>query len=107
MSQIERDEEGYLYDPDLWTAEMADRLAAEENLTLTAEHWIVIEFIRDWHDEHGITPDIRHVAKHLGTEMGVDKKAGKAKIFELFPYGYVKQACKIAGMLHPRAWSTG
>jgi hypothetical protein len=29
------------------------------------------------------------------------------KLFELFPYGYVKQACKIAGMRRPRAWSTG
>jgi len=28
-------------------------------------------------------------------------------MFELFPYGYVKQACKIAGMRKPRAWSTG
>jgi tRNA 2-thiouridine synthesizing protein E len=28
-------------------------------------------------------------------------------LFELYPYGYVKQACKIAGMRRPRAWSTG
>ena len=28
-------------------------------------------------------------------------------VFELFPYGYVKQACKIAGMRKPRSWSTG
>jgi len=28
-------------------------------------------------------------------------------LFVLFPYGYVKQACKIAGMRRPRAWSTG
>ena len=28
-------------------------------------------------------------------------------LFDLFPYGYVKQACKIAGMQRPRAWSTG
>jgi sulfur relay (sulfurtransferase) DsrC/TusE family protein len=28
-------------------------------------------------------------------------------VFELFPYGYVKQACKIAGMKRPRGWSTG
>ncbi|MGC2048350.1 MAG: sulfite reductase subunit gamma, partial [Gallionella sp.] len=23
------------------------------------------------------------------------------------PYGYVKQACRIAGMKRPRGWSTG
>jgi len=36
--------------------------------------------------------------------MGRD---AQKKLFELFPYGYVKQACKIAGMRRPRAWSTG
>jgi len=38
---------------------------------------------------------------------GYDKKSAKQHLFELFPYGYVKQACKIAGMQRPRAWSTG
>ena len=35
------------------------------------------------------------------------KEEAKKIIFDLFPYGYVKQACKIAGMQRPRAWSTG
>ena len=34
-------------------------------------------------------------------------KEGRNDLFRLFPYGYVKQACKIAGMRRPRAWSTG
>jgi tRNA 2-thiouridine synthesizing protein E len=34
-------------------------------------------------------------------------KDAHKKLFELYPYGYVKQACKIAGMRRPRAWSTG
>lgn len=29
------------------------------------------------------------------------------RLFELFSYGYLGQACKIAGMRRPRAWSTG
>jgi hypothetical protein len=32
---------------------------------------------------------------------------GTAVKFEFFPYGYLRQACKIAGMRRPRAWSTG
>jgi len=36
-----------------------------------------------------------------------DKKEANKLIFELFPYGYVKQACKIAGMKRPRTSSTG
>ena len=34
-------------------------------------------------------------------------EAHRNDLFRLFPYGYVKQACKLAGMRRPRAWSTG
>jgi len=102
-----RDDEGYLLDPEDWTPELARELAGAEGLELGEEHWLVLDFIRDYHEAHRITPDIRHAAKYLGEATGRDKKHGKARIFELFPYGYVKQACKIAGMRRPRAWSTG
>ena len=103
----QRDDEGYLIEPGDWTPDLARALAREEDLRLEDEHWLVIDFIRDYQEQHRITPDIRHAAKHLAQLRGLDKKQGKARIFELFPYGYVKQACKIAGMRRPRAWSTG
>ena len=34
-------------------------------------------------------------------------RADRNDLFRLFPYGYVKQAYKIAVMRRPRAWSTG
>ena len=104
---VQRDDEGYLVHPEDWSRELATMLAEEEELTLTEEHWTALEFVRRYHAEHGITPDMRHVAKHLAEHLGTDKKAGKARLFELFPYGYVQQTCKIAGMKRPRAWSTG
>jgi len=106
-NSVPRDDEGYLVNPDDWSRELAASLAQEENLGLTEEHWEAITFVRDYYAEHGITPDIRHVAKHLAAHLGCDKKTGKARLFELFPYGYVQQTCKIAGMKRPRAWSTG
>jgi tRNA 2-thiouridine synthesizing protein E len=102
-----RDEEGYLLRPEDWHRELALELAREEGLDLNEEHWITINFMREYQAGHGITPDIRHVAKHLAEHLGCDRKVAKKRIFELFPYGYVKQACKIAGMMRPRAWSTG
>lgn len=54
-----------------------------------------------------VAPDVRHLVEFLMRDKDYDKKRAKAHLFALFPYGYVKQACKIAGMLHPRAWSTG
>ncbi len=107
VKSAQRDDEGYVVNPDDWSRELAVALAREETLLLTEEHWVVITFVRDYYAEHGIIPDIRHVAKHLATHAGCDKKAGKARLFALFPYGYVQQTCKIAGMRRPRAWSTG
>ena len=43
----------------------------------------------------------------LASEHGFNKKTAKTHLYKLFPYGYVKQACKIAGMQRPRVWSTG
>ena len=102
-----RDEQGYLLDPEDWTPQLAQDLAREESLQLEDDHWLIIDFIRDQYEQHQVTPDIRHAAKFLARQNGGDKKQGKARIFEMFPYGYVKQACKIAGMRRPRAWSTG
>ena len=99
----ELDAEGYLADPATWTEAAAIHLARGEGLELGDDHWKVIRFMRDWLDEHGAAPDARHVMKLLGGE----RDAGRARLFELFPYGYVKQACRIAGMRRPRAWSTG
>jgi len=100
---MELDEMGYLIDPADWTEAVAIRLAAAEGIELNDEHWEAIRFMRGYLEDHRITPDVRHVTKHLTQTFG----CGRNRIFELFPYGYVQQACKIAGMKRPRAWSTG
>lgn len=97
------DAEGYLLDPSAWSEEFAETVARNEGIALTGEHWTAIRFMRDWLEQHGVAPDARHVMKFLGG----DRETGRALLFALFPYGYVKQACKIAGMKKPRAWSTG
>jgi TusE/DsrC/DsvC family sulfur relay protein len=104
---VEIDEHGYLTDPRTWTRDFALHVAVEENLDLTDLHWDVIEFIRDWNDQHAVMPDIRFVMKHLAVRFTLDKAASRQRLFDLFPYGYVKQACRMAGMKQPRAWSTG
>ncbi|MCB2103667.1 MAG: TusE/DsrC/DsvC family sulfur relay protein [Rhodobacteraceae bacterium] len=101
------DEAGYLTDPERWSREFAEMAADEEGVVLTTQHWHVIAFMRDYLDEHGIAADARFVLGFLSRERGVGKGDAKRLLFELFPYGYVKQACRIAGMRQPRAWSTG
>lgn len=100
------DDEGYLVDPDEWNESIAIELARRENITLTDAHWKVLRFMRDYLAEHQIIPDARFVIRHVARELGAGDRA-RDLLFQLFPYGYVKQACKIAGMRRPRAWSTG
>ena len=102
-----RDLEGYLTDPEIWSEGLARQLAAEEEIELAEPYWPILHFMRDYWREHQVAPDVRHVVDYLSEEQGMDKKAAKEQLFGLFPYGYVKQACKIAGMIRPRAWSTG
>ncbi len=105
--QISRDNEGYLIDPDEWDERIARALAREEGIELNDRCWSVLKNMRGYYALHKIAPDVRHVIKFLATELGYDKKAAKKILFDMFPYGYVQQACKIAGMKRPRAWSTG
>ena len=99
----EVDKEGYLVDPADWTEEIAREFARRENIELTPEHWTVIRFMRAYQEEHQVPPDVRFAMRELTERHG----AGRNRLFELFPYGYVQQACKIAGMKRPRIWSTG
>ncbi len=105
--QADRDIEGYLVNPDDWTDDIAIDLAKEEGIELTDPHWQILHFIREYYSENSVIPDIRHVDAYLAAENNIDKKEAKKIIFKLFPYGYIKQACKISGMRRPRAWSTG
>ncbi len=98
------DAEGYLVDPADWNEDVARELAHVEKIELGEDHWDVIRFMRAYYEEHQVAADARFVVKHLASRIGSD---AQKRLFELFPYGYVKQACKIAGMKRPRAWSTG
>jgi TusE/DsrC/DsvC family sulfur relay protein len=97
------DDQGYLLDPADWNEDLAQELARQENIELTEQHWAAIRYMRDFFAEHQVIPDVRFVMRHMGTAFGGSRNL----VFELFPYGYVRQACRIAGMRKPRSWSTG
>jgi dissimilatory sulfite reductase related protein len=103
MASIQLDSEGYLVEPADWTEGWALETARALNIEMTADHWEAIRFMRDFQARHQVAPDARFVIRHLTQTTA----ASRNRLFELFPYGYVGQACRIAGMRRPRAWSTG
>lgn len=97
---VEHDEEGYITDISLWTKELAELIAKDENIDMTDEHWEVVNFLRDYYEEYQIAPAVRVLIKAVKKSMGKEKGNNKY-MYELFPYGPAKQACKIAGLPKP------
>lgn len=97
---LEVDEEGYLANQSDWSEEVAQEMARADNCNLTAEHWEVINFLRAYYDEYQIAPAVRVLTKAIGKRLGPEK-GNSRYLYELFPYGPAKQACRYAGLPKP------
>ncbi|MGA7801315.1 MAG: TusE/DsrC/DsvC family sulfur relay protein [Gammaproteobacteria bacterium] len=96
----ETDEEGYLANLGEWTPEIGGVMAKADNCDLTDNHWEVINFLREYYEEYQIAPAVRVLTKAIGKKLGAEKGNSKY-LYELFPYGPAKQACKYAGLPKP------
>ena len=99
-STYETDEEGYLINLSEWNEELANIIAKTENVDMTPSHWEVVNFLREYYSEYQIAPAVRVLTKAIGKQLGPEKGNSKY-LYELFPDGPAKQACKIAGLPKP------
>lgn len=91
---FEVDEDGFLQNPEQWDEEVAAAFASTEGVEeLTEEHWKIIRYIREYYIEYGVAPMIRKLCKDTGCKL--------KRIYDLFPSGPAKGACKIAGLPKP------
>ena len=97
---FEADEEGYITDISAWSTELAELIAKEENIEMNSDAWEVVNFLRNYYEEYQIAPAVRVLTKAIKKKLGADKGNSKY-LYELFPYGPAKQACKIAGLPKP------
>ncbi len=92
--QFEVDEDGFIQDPAQWDDAIAKALAEAEGIKeLTEEHWKVIRYLRDYYLQFGVAPMIRKLTKETGFPL--------KHIYQLFPTGPAKGACKLAGLPKP------
>ena len=97
---FEIDDDGYLVDWQQWNENIATHMAKEEGIELTEEHWEIIKFLRDYFQKYQIAPMIKILTKEIGKTMGKEK--GNTKyLYQLYPAGPAKQACKYAGLPKP------
>jgi len=93
--KIALNQEGFLQNPDEWDDEVAEALAkVEEGIEdMSDDHWTVVKYIREYYLEKKLAPMVRKVCKNTGFPLKY--------IFELFPSGPAKGACKVAGLPKP------
>ena len=97
---IRLDKEGYLEELADWTPEVANILAMRENISLTPAHWEVIDLLREFHAEHGLSPMMRVLVRKMKSRLG-DDKGSSLYLMTLFPEYPALIASKIAGLPRP------
>ena len=91
---VELTDDGYFVDPLQWTKEIALELAKEVNISLSEQHFEVIDFIRE---------------KFLKGEAVTIRAIGKSGIvdvkgfYRLFPGAPLKKAAKVSGIPKPES----
>lgn len=94
------DKDGYLVDRVGWSTAVAEEMAADDLMVLSEDRWVVINYLREYYFEYQISPAMRVLARAMGKRLGGDKGNSKY-LYELFPYGPVKQASRYAGLPKP------
>ena len=100
VSGIALDPDGYLKELSQWSEDLARDLAAGMEVTLTPDHWRVIDMVRAFHAETGVAPAMRPLVKlarlRLGEEFG-----SSIALMRLFPGNPAKRIAKIGGLPRP------
>lgn len=92
--KIEMDGDGFMLQPELWNDEVAKVIAQADDINdLTEDHWKVIRIIRQNYEEKGLAPMVRVICKETGLKL--------KQIYELFPLGPARGACRVAGLPKP------
>lgn len=94
------DKHGYLANLEDWNEQVALEFAKLENISLTAAHWEVVHFVRQFYLEFNTSPAMRILVKAMAQQLGTEKGNSKY-LFLLYPQGPAKQATRIAGLPKP------
>ena len=92
------DSDGFLLNPTKWDSDLSEGLALELGVHggLTKEHWDVIHFIRGELEETGKCPTLFETCRA--------NNLGRSELKRLFPTGYMRGACKLAGVSYKEAY---
>lgn len=88
------DGDGFLLNPEIWNDDVATLFARYDGIyEMNENHWAVVRIIRRNFEEKGMAPMVRVICKETGLKL--------KEIYELFPLGPARGACRIAGLPKP------
>ena len=95
------DKQGFLKKRLSWSQPLADHMASLDGVTLTQEHWEVINYFREYYEDYNIPPPMRMVIRVFKKAFG-EENANSRYLLTLFPEGATKAASKFAGLPKPK-----
>ncbi len=98
--QIAVDREGYLRRLSDWNRNVAETLARQQEITLKAPHWEIIDLLRDFHRRHEMSPASRALVSLVKKKLGPEK-GRSIYLMRLFSGSFAKTASRIAGLPKP------
>jgi len=88
------DEDGFIDDYSNFCPEWVQWVKTQEGIEeITEEHEKVVTVLQEYYEKNGIAPMVRILSKVTGFKL--------KHIYELFPSGPGKGACKMAGLPKP------
>ncbi|WP_324778985.1 TusE/DsrC/DsvC family sulfur relay protein [Thiobacillus sedimenti] len=84
-----------------WARADAERIAREEGLKLTNEHWNVIRALQQYYVHHADDTVINLRDLHDALDERFHQEGGLKYLYTLFPGGPIAQSCRLAGLKAP------
>ncbi|AVB19931.1 MULTISPECIES: TusE/DsrC/DsvC family sulfur relay protein [Pseudomonas syringae group] len=97
---IELDKDGFLKHLDDWSMDIANALATEEGIALSAEHTEILLLLREFYAEFQLSPATRPLIKYTALKLGTEK-GNSLHLNRLFNGTPAKLAAKLAGLPKP------
>ena len=98
--RIELDKDGFLVALGDWSPEVAEALAQREQLVLTADHWAILNVLREFYAQYQLSPATRPLVKYTALRLGPEK-GNSPHLNRLFNGTPAKLAAKLAGLPKP------
>jgi dissimilatory sulfite reductase related protein len=88
------DGDGFLSTPEVWNEEVAKLFAKYDGISeMNEKHWAIVKLIRRNWEEKAMAPMVRTLCQETGVKL--------REIYELFPLGPARGACRVAGLPKP------